>query len=138
MHRGVTTKKGEVMKSIVALTFATAAAVSAVAAGATPPATSAATPPTAQQQAPAQPGATTDAATKAAPKTGDAVYDSAGEAVGTVESVTVDQFVLATDVGKATLPLASVGHGPNGHTLAVTATELKAAIQKANAGTGGA
>jgi hypothetical protein len=81
---------------------------------------------TAPQAAPQAP-----AAQAAAAKAGDTVYDTAGEAVGTVESVNGDNFVLSTGAKKATLPMNALANGPHGLTIGVTKAELDAAIQKA-------
>lgn len=70
---------------------------------------------------------------KATPKIGDAVFDKAGEAVGTIEAVTETSFVLATADGRATMEIGALSHGPKGHMIALTKAELDQAIHSAAA-----
>ena len=72
------------------------------------------------------------AAQAATAKAGDTVYDSAGEVVGTVESVSGENFVISTGASKATLPLASVANGPKGPTIGMNKAQLEAAIAQAS------
>ena len=79
----------------------------------------------------ATPGADAPAAQAATAKAGDTVYDTSGQAVGTVESVSDGNFVISTGSSKATLSLASLGTGPNGPTISMTKAQLEAAIAQA-------
>jgi hypothetical protein len=81
------------------------------------------------------------AAQAAAAKAGDTIYDSAGEAVGTIESVEGQNAVISTGTAKATVPLSAFASGPKGPTIGMTKAQLEAAIQAAGnpgaaAGTG--
>lgn len=83
----------------------------------------------AQEAAPSAPQA--PAAQAASTKAGDTVYDSSGQVVGTVESVSGDNFVISTGASKATLPVSALASGPNGPTIGMTKAQLEAAIQQA-------
>jgi preprotein translocase subunit YajC len=65
-------------------------------------------------------------------KAGDTVYDTAGEVVGTVESVEGDNFIISTGTSKATLPLSALADGAKGPTIGMNKMQLDAAIQQAN------
>lgn len=69
------------------------------------------------------------AAQAATAKAGDTVYDAAGEAVATIESVEGQNAVITTGSSKATVPLSSFGSGPKGPTISMTKAQLEAAIQ---------
>jgi hypothetical protein len=89
----------------------------------------------AQQAAPAStseaPTTQAPAAKAATAKAGDAIYDTAGEVVGTVESVDGSNLIISTGTNKATLPLSSLASGPNGPTISMTKAQLNAAIEQA-------
>lgn len=106
----------------------TAIIVSALALGLAAPAV-------AQEEAQPAPAAEAEApaAQAAATKAGDTIYDTAGEVVGTVESVTAENFVLSTGTNKATLPLSSLGTGAKGPTISLSRAQLEAEIEKAKA-----
>ena len=89
----------------------------------------------APQAAPTTPEASAEApaAQAASAKAGDTVYDPAGQAVGTIESVSGANFVLSTGTTKATLPVSALGSGPNGPTIGMAKADLEAAIKAANA-----
>jgi hypothetical protein len=86
------------------------------------------------QAAPTAPEAAAEApaAQAAAAKAGDTVYDPAGLAVGTIESVSGANFVLSTGTNKATLPVSALGSGANGPTIGMAKADLEAAIKAAN------
>jgi hypothetical protein len=86
----------------------------------------------ASSAAPSAPAA--PAAQAAAAKAGDTIYDSAGEAVGTIESVDGTNAVISTGTAKATVPLSAFASGPKGPTIGMTKAQLEAAIQSASAG----
>ena len=80
------------------------------------------------------PSATATAATTAkSPVPGETVYDNAGVPVGQIESVAGGNFVLATAVGKATVPLTGLGTGPKGHSVAMSKSDLENAVRQASA-----
>jgi hypothetical protein len=72
------------------------------------------------------------AAQAATAKAGDTVYDTAGEAVATIESVEGQNAVITTGSAKATVPLSSFASGPKGPTISMTKTQLEAAISGAS------
>ena len=100
--------------SAAALPFGTAALATAPAPSA-PPAASAATPASATVTA----GAT--------------VYDSQGVAVGTIESVSGDNVVLAIGESRATLASSAFATGPKGVTINTTKAQLETAVAQATA-----
>jgi preprotein translocase subunit YajC len=59
------------------------------------------------------------------------VLDTAGGTVGTIESVDGDFVVLATSKSKVRLPKTSFAMGPNGPVIAMTATQIDAAVAQA-------
>lgn len=61
------------------------------------------------------------------------VMDTAGGQVGTIESVTTDNAVIATGANKVALPLTSFGMGAKGPVIGLTRVELDAAAEKAAA-----
>src|ERR1700754_457218 len=63
--------------------------------------------------------------------TGAKVLDTAGGTVGTIESVDGDFVVLATSKSKVRLPKTSFAMGPNGPVIAMTATQIDAAVAQA-------
>jgi hypothetical protein len=89
----------------------------------------------AQQAAPAStseaPTSQAAAAKAATTKAGDAIYDTAGEVVGTVESVEGSNFVISTGTNKATLPMSALASGPSGPMINMTKAQLNTAIQQA-------
>ena len=68
------------------------------------------------------------AAQAATAKAGDTIYDTAGEVVATVESVSGGNAVITTGSAKATVPLSSFAAGPKGPTISMTKAQLEAAI----------
>ena len=80
------------------------------------------------QDAPA-PAPQAPAAQEATAKVGDTIYDTAGEAVATVESVEGTNAVISTGTNKATVPLSSFAAGPKGPVIGMTKAQLDAAIQ---------
>jgi hypothetical protein len=62
---------------------------------------------------------------------GAAVNDTSGAKVGTIESVTGDQVVVATATSKAALPTKAFAQGPNGLVIGMTAAQLEAAVKAA-------
>ena len=107
------------------------AALTAIPCGAyaqeTPPATAAQTSSaaTAQTSAPEQ---------AIAPKAGDTIFDNAGTSIGPVESVTAQQFVVASAAGNATLRIDSLAMGTNGLTINMTKAQFEAAVTAAHGG----
>lgn len=71
------------------------------------------------------------AAQSAAAKAGDTIYDTAGEVVGTVESVDGQNAVISTGTNKATVPLSALASSPKGLMIGMTKSQLDAAIQNA-------
>ncbi|TZG27292.1 hypothetical protein [Sphingomonas montanisoli] len=63
------------------------------------------------------------------------VMDTSGGQVGSIESVTADNAVIATGAHKVAVPVTSFGMGPNGPVIAMTKGELDnaAATAAANA-----
>lgn len=61
------------------------------------------------------------------------VMDTAGGQVGTIDSVTTDNAVIATGAHKVALPVASFGMGAKGPIIALTRVELDAVAEKAAA-----
>jgi hypothetical protein len=59
------------------------------------------------------------------------VNDTTGAKVGTIESVTGDQVVVATASSKAALPTKAFAQGPNGLVIGMTAAQLEAAVKAA-------
>ena len=82
------------------------------------------------QDAPA-PEPAAPAAQSAAAKAGDTVYDSSGEVVGTIESVSGANAVISTGTNKATVALSALATGPKGPVIGMTKAQLDAAIQNA-------
>jgi preprotein translocase subunit YajC len=62
---------------------------------------------------------------------GAVVNDTTGGKVGTVESISGDQVTVATANAKAALPKNAFAQGPNGLVIAMTATQLEAAVKAA-------
>ena len=88
----------------------------------------------APQTAPAAAPATT-APAPAAPTVGAAVHDGTGAQVGTILSIAGDVAVIDTGANKVGYPIASIGTGPKGLTIALSKAELdaNAAEQQAKA-----
>lgn len=74
--------------------------------------------------APAFAQAAAPAAAAAKPAAGATVYDQAGAVVGTIESVSGDLAVLATQKSKVSVPLASFGTGEKGPVIALTRDQI--------------
>jgi len=91
----------------------------------TPPAT-AADPAQAAQAAPAEQAV--------APKAGDTIFDNTGASIGPIESVSGQQFVVASAAGKATLKTESLAMGANGLTINMTKAQFEAAVTAAHGG----
>lgn len=89
-----------------------------------------ATAPTAPAAAPAD-NAPTAAATQADLKAGAEVYDTAGVAVGTIQSVTATGAVLASGNLRAEVPAASFAKNSKGLVIGITKAEFEAAVAKA-------
>lgn len=89
----------------------------------------------AQPAASAQAGATR-AATAADVTAGAQVRDTAGAAVGTVETVDADSAIVSTGSVRADIPIASFGHNGQGLVLAMTRAQLEAAARAASTPTG--
>lgn len=87
----------------------------------------------AQAQSEAQPQGEAQATATAQPTEGTAVYDAAGNQVGTIRSVAAPNFVIDTGKNTATLALSSLGQGPKGPVIGFTRDELDAAVEKAAA-----
>ena len=83
-------------------------------------------PATAQTTPPAVPGAATRMPSP--PAVGASVVDTAGAAVGTIESITGDLAVINTGTNKVGYPLASMTAGPNGPIIAMTKVQLDASF----------
>ena len=66
-----------------------------------------------------------------------AVYDLAGETVGTIESVDPDGAVVSTAVGKVKVPLAAFGKNKQGLLVGVSKKEFEAQVTKAYAAPAG-
>jgi hypothetical protein len=64
---------------------------------------------------------------------GASVSDTAGNPVGTIESVSGDLAVLSTGTNKVSLPLSSFGAGEKGPVIAMTRAEVDAAAAGAQA-----
>lgn len=96
---------------------------------AAPPAT------TAQPTAPAGTSAPAGAGAPAAASiaAGATVYDSQGVSVGTIESVSGDNVVLAIGASRATLASSAFASGAKGVTVNTTKAQLEAAIAQATA-----
>jgi hypothetical protein len=71
------------------------------------------------------------AAQAATAKAGDTIYDTAGEAVATVDSVDGSNVVISVGSKKATLPMSSLSSGPKGPVIGMTKQQLDTAIQNA-------
>jgi hypothetical protein len=89
----------------------------------------AATPPTEPgAEAPATPGESkVVAVTEADVKAGDAVHDTTGGSVGTIESVAANGAVISTGKSRIQVPLASLGKNDKGLVIAMSKAELDAA-----------
>lgn len=87
------------------------------------------------QQAPAagataQAGASTTATT---PTVGTTIYDSAGVSLGTVASVTPQAIVLNTGTAQVPVPPTSIGKTDKGFAMAMTKSQLDAAVAASQA-----
>ena len=86
---------------------------------------------TAQGQAPADATATVKA-TKADVKAGAAVFDSSGNSVGKIESVTAKGVVLNTGKVQVTVPLSAFAKNDKGLLIGMTKDEIEAAAKKSS------
>jgi hypothetical protein len=99
--------------------------------------TDAAPPAAAEAAQPAAPvaaatdNAPTAAATQADIKAGVEVFDNAGVAVGTVQSVTATGAVVASGKLRAEVPTASFAKNAKGLVIGITKAEFEAAVSKA-------
>jgi hypothetical protein len=87
----------------------------------------------AQSDATAQTATTTAAttkATKADVKTGASIFDTSGNSVGKIESVSAKGAVLNTGKVKVTVPISSLAKSDKGLVIAMTKTEIEAAAKK--------
>ncbi|MGE3746755.1 MAG: hypothetical protein AB7G25_13800 [Sphingomonadaceae bacterium] len=66
-------------------------------------------------------------------KVGAAVSDTAGNPVGTIDSVSGDLAVVSTGTNKVSLPVSSFGLGTKGPIIALTKAQLDAAANSAKA-----
>jgi hypothetical protein len=114
----------------------------------TAPATAPASPP--QSAAPAQTETTPSAQTEAAPaattaktetaattkvtkadlKAGAAIFDTSGNSVGKIDSVTAKGAVLDTGKVKVTVPISSLAKSDKGLVIAMTKAQIEAAAKK--------
>ena len=67
------------------------------------------------------------AATEADVKAGNAVHDTSGASVGTIESVSASGAVISTGKSRIQVPLASLGKNDKGLVIAMSKAELDAA-----------
>ncbi len=87
------------------------------------------------QETPSAATAQTSAPDQAiAPKAGDTIFDNTGASIGPVESVTDQQFVVASAAGKATLKINALAMGTNGLTINMTKAQFEAAVTAARGG----
>lgn len=86
---------------------------------------------TAQGQATADARATVKA-TKADVKAGAAVFDSSGNSVGKIESVTAKGVVLNTGKVQVTVPLSAFAKNDKGLLIGMTKDEIEAAAKKSS------
>ena len=100
--------------------------------GATAFAAPAATTPSAAAQ-PAAPAAATAAPASGAVAVGATVYDSQGVSVGTIESISGGNVVLAIGESRATLASSAFATGAKGVTINTTKAQLEAAVAQASA-----
>ena len=124
-----------------ALAIVPAAAAFAQPAATTPPAAPEAAQPAASAEtaAPAAPAAAaapadnapTAAATQADIKAGVEVFDNAGVAVGTVQSVTATGAVVASGKLRAEVPTTSFAKNAKGLVIGISKAEFEAAVSKA-------
>lgn len=113
------------LNCIISSTALMAAALGSSAALAqdTPPAQS---PQMSQPAPPAQAAPATPATVKAS----DTVYDTAGNVVGTIESVEGANAVLSTGTVKVQVPVSVISQGAKGPTISVTKAEVEAQAKK--------
>ena len=64
------------------------------------------------------------------------VSDTAGAAVGTVETVDADSAIVSTGSVRADIPISSFGHNGQGLVLSMTRAQLEAAARAASTPTG--
>lgn len=69
------------------------------------------------------------AVTEADVKAGDAVHDTSGASVGTIESVGASGAVISTGKSRIQVPLASLGKNDKGLVIAMSKAELDAAAE---------
>jgi hypothetical protein len=98
-----------------------------------PPAQTEATPST--EAAPAATTAETETAattkvTKADLKAGAAIFDTSGNSVGKIDSVTAKGAVLDTGKVKVTVPISSLAKSDKGLVIAMTKAQIEAAAKK--------
>lgn len=72
----------------------------------------------------------TEKVTKADVKAGATVFDSAGDSVGTIKSVSAKGAVLDTGKVKVTIPLTSLAKSEKGLLIGMSKTEIEAAAKK--------
>ena len=100
---------------------------------ATAPATQPQSTTPAQSDATAQTTTTTAAtapATKADVKAGASIFDTSGNSVGKIESVSAKGAVLNTGKVKVTVPISSLAKSDKGLVIAMTKTQIEAAAKK--------
>jgi hypothetical protein len=74
--------------------------------------------------------AATAPATKADVKAGASIFDTSGNSVGKIESVTAKGAVLNTGKVKVTVPISSLAKSDKGLVIAMTKTQIEAAAKK--------
>ena len=72
----------------------------------------------------------TEKVTRADVKTGSAVFDSSGDTVGTIKSVSAKGAVLDTGKVKVTIPLTSLAKSEKGLLIGMSKAEIEAAAKK--------
>ena len=72
----------------------------------------------------------TEKVTRADVKTGAAVFDSSGDSVGTIKSVSAKGAVLDTGKVKVTIPLTSLAKSEKGLLIGMSKAEIEAAAKK--------
>ena len=65
-------------------------------------------------------------------KVGDAVYDSTGASVGTIQAIEGDAAILSTGTGTVRIPASAISQGAKGATIPVTKAELEAEAAKSS------
>lgn len=106
-----------------------ATAPSAAATGQASDSTAATTAPSPSASAKTETAATTKA-TKADVKAGASIFDTSGNAVGKIDSVSAKGAVLNTGKVKVTVPISSLAKSDKGLVIAMTKAQVEAAAKK--------